>query len=141
MIYGFFIVIHIIICVFMVIVILMQASKGKGLAGAFGGMGSMASGILGARGTANFLSKATTYLAVGFFINCVILSLLSQSIATQRSAVQEAAPYQSPAQNLPLVPGSLEQGSAGTEQQSLPIEGAPAPVPEQQQPASAEPAK
>jgi len=140
MIYGFFIVIHIIICIFMVIVILMQASKGKGLAGAFGGMGSMASGILGARGTATFLSKATSYLAVGFFINCIILSLLSQSIATQRSAVQEAAPYQSPAQNLPLVPGSLEQGAAG--EQSLPIEGAPAPEQQQtQQPAPAEPAK
>ena len=141
MIYGFFIIIHIIICVFMVIVILMQASKGKGLAGAFGGMGSMASGILGARGTATFLSKATSYLAVGFFINCVILSLLSRSIATQRSAVQEATPYQSPAQNLPLVPGSLEQGASGTEEQSLPIEGTPSPAPEQQQPVPAEPAK
>ncbi len=122
MIYAIFIVLHILICFFMVVVILMQASKGKGLAGAFGGMGGMASGILGARGTATFLSKATTYLAIAFFVNCILLSLLSQSASSPRSAVQEAGEYQSPAQNLPLVPGTLEQGLGGTEGVELPGE-------------------
>ena len=116
MIYSIFIVIHVLICILMVVGILMQASKGKGLAGAFGGAGGMASGILGARGTATFLSKATTYLSVAFFVNCIILSLLSRTIIAQRSAVQEAtSEYQSPAQNLPMVPGTLDQGLQGVE--------------------------
>ena len=117
----------------MVIAILMQASKGKGLAGAFCGAGGMASGILGARGTATFLSKATTYLAVAFFVNCIILSLLSKTIIASRSAVQEAASeYQSPAQNLPLVPGTLERRLEGMEGVELPVqteETAPETVP------------
>lgn len=113
MIYTIFIVLHVIICVLIVMVILMQASKGKGLAGAFGGMGSMASGILGARGTATFLSKATTYLAVAFFVNCILLSLLSGTVGTVRSVVQEQGQFQSPAQNLPLVPGAMEQAAGG----------------------------
>ena len=134
-IYGFFIILHIIICMLMVIVILMQASKGKGLAGAFGGGGGFASSMLGARGTASFLSKATSYLAVGFIVNCLILSLLSRGIGTPQSAVQEAIQMQSPAQNLPLVPGTLEQGMGemalpGQGESSLPSGGGEIPADE-----------
>jgi len=138
MIYGIFIVLHVLICIFMILVILMQASKGKGLAGAFGGAGGMASGILGARGTANFLSKATTYLAIAFFVNCIILSLLSRTMTNQRSALQDAVEYQSPAQNLPLVPGTLEQGLEGMEGVQIPGEQTqtPAPAPAEGDPAS-----
>ena len=118
-IYSFFIFIHVIICILMVIVILMQASKGKGLAGAFGGGGGMAASMLGARGTASFLSKATTYLATAFVLNCIILTLLSRTVSTPRSAVQDAMQVQSPAQALPLVPGTMERG---IENMSLPGE-------------------
>ncbi|NQS97095.1 MAG: preprotein translocase subunit SecG [candidate division Zixibacteria bacterium] len=116
-IYSFFIFLHVVICILMVIVILMQASKGKGLAGAFGGGGGMAASMLGARGTATFLSKATTYLATAFIVNCIILTLLSRTVSTPRSAVQDA--MQSPAQALPLVPGTMERG---IENMSLPSE-------------------
>ena len=136
MIYGIFIVLHVLICIVMILVILMQASKGKGLAGAFGGAGGMASGILGARGTATFLSKATTYLAVTFFVNCIILSLLSRTLTAQRSAVQDAVEYQSPAQNLPLVPGTLEQGLEGMEGVEFPAEASSTPPPAETEPSS-----
>jgi preprotein translocase subunit SecG len=111
MIYAFLIIIHVLVCVFLVLVILMQASKGKGLAGAFGGA-AMASAVLGTRGTATFLSKATTYLAIVFMVSCLLLSLLTGRATSTRSVVQEATPVQSsPAQNLPLVPGALDQGA------------------------------
>jgi preprotein translocase subunit SecG len=50
-----------IIAVFLIIMVLLQASKGGGLAGTFGGgnMGAM----FGTRRTADFLSKATWWLA------------------------------------------------------------------------------
>ncbi len=69
---------HTMICVFLVIVILMQASKGEGLAGAFGGGGGGISGaVFGGRGAGSFLSKATTVLAIVFMINCSVLAFMS----------------------------------------------------------------
>ena len=127
MIYAFFIIVHVIISIAMVMIILMQASKGKGLAGAFGGAGGMASQMLGARGTATFLSKATVYLAVIFMVNCILLSFFSGGASSPRSAVQEAlqnVPDQSPAGNLPLVPGSMDDMQTGgsTGEETIPLE-------------------
>ena len=61
------------ICVLLILIVLLQAGKGGGLAGAFGGGGGQT--FLGARGAADFLSKLTVYLAVGFMLLSLILSL------------------------------------------------------------------
>ena len=58
MIYGVLVGIHILVCVFLVIVVLLQSGKAADLAGAFGGMGSQTA--FGPRGSATLLSKATT---------------------------------------------------------------------------------
>ena len=70
---------HVIVCLALVLVVLMQSSKGEGLAGsAFGGGGGGMSGaVFGGRGAATFLSKATTYLAVLFMLNCGALAYMS----------------------------------------------------------------
>lgn len=75
------IVFHILVCVALVLVVLMQSSKGEGLAGsAFGGGGGGLSGaVFGGRGAASFLSKATTVLAVLFMLNCIALAYMSAS--------------------------------------------------------------
>ncbi len=70
------IVFHTIVCIMLIIVILMQSSKGEGLAGAFGG-GALSGAVFGGRGAAGFLSKATSVLAIVFMINCGILAVLS----------------------------------------------------------------
>ena len=56
--------IELIISICLIIVILMQSSKGGGLAGSFGtgGMGT----VFGVRRTADFLTRATRYLAIAF---------------------------------------------------------------------------
>ena len=51
-------VIHVIVCLFLVIVVLLQSGKAADLAGAFGGMGSQTT--FGPRGSATLLSRATT---------------------------------------------------------------------------------
>lgn len=61
------------ICILLILVVLLQSGKGGGLSGAFGGAGAQP--FLGARGTADFLSKLTIYLAIGFISLALILSI------------------------------------------------------------------
>ncbi len=79
MIFTVWVVFHIITCIALVLVVLLQSSKGEGLAGsAFGGGGGgMAGAVFGGRGAATFLSKATTALAILFMLNCGALAYMS----------------------------------------------------------------
>ena len=87
MFYGW-LVFHVLTCLALVIVVLMQSSKGEGLAGsAFGG--AMSGAVFGGRGAASFLSKATTVLAVLFMVNCGALAIMSDGT---RTAEQGGAP-------------------------------------------------
>lgn len=70
--YPFLLVIHVIVSLSLVITVLLQSSKGEGLAGAFGG-GGLSGAVFGGRGAATFLSKATTFLAVGYMATSIIL--------------------------------------------------------------------
>ena len=73
MFYGFFIFIHIIICVFLIIIVLIQAGRGGGLSESF----SNAESVFGTKTNA-FLVRATTVLAISFFISCLSLAFLSK---------------------------------------------------------------
>jgi preprotein translocase subunit SecG len=90
--FNFFLVIHVIIAVSLILVILMQSAKGEGLAGAFGGS-SITGAVFGGRGAATFLSRATTVLAIGFFVSCLVLTVLfpTGGLAGRRSTVQQEA--------------------------------------------------
>jgi preprotein translocase subunit SecG len=66
--------VHILGCILLTIVVLMQSSKGGALSAAFGGGGGQ---IFGGRETATFLSKATQYLAILFFLTSLSLAFLS----------------------------------------------------------------
>jgi preprotein translocase subunit SecG len=67
--------IHVIVCLFLVIVVLLQSGKAADLAGAFGGMGSQT--VFGPRGSATVLSKATTGAAVVFMVTSLALSIMA----------------------------------------------------------------
>jgi preprotein translocase subunit SecG len=120
---------HVIICIALIMVVLMQSAKGEGLAGAFGGSG-ITGAVFGGRGAATFLSKATTVLAIAFFISCLVLSFLSpaggsragsQSSGVQREAQRQATEGTAPATN---VPGATqEQPPPSSQQQETPPPG------------------
>jgi preprotein translocase subunit SecG len=83
-------VIHIVACLALTIVILLQSGKGGGLAGAFGGGSSQT--LFGGRGAATFLSRASTVLAVVFFVTSLTLGLAaSRNSAAGPSLIQEEA--------------------------------------------------
>lgn len=65
--------VHVLVCFFLIIVVLLQSGKAADLAGAFGGMGSQTA--FGPRGAATVLSKATTVAAVLFMLSSLVLSI------------------------------------------------------------------
>ncbi len=83
------IILHIIVAVCLIISVLMQSSKGEGLAGAFGG-GTFSSTVFGGRGAATFLARATAVLALVFALTSIGLTMVKPSSSAQ-SAVQKAA--------------------------------------------------
>ena len=70
---------HVAVCFALIIAVLMQSAKGEGLAGGTAFGGAVGTAVFGGRGAASFLSKATTVLAIVFFINCGALALMSSS--------------------------------------------------------------
>jgi preprotein translocase subunit SecG len=68
--------IHVIVCVFLIIVVLLQHGKSADIAGAFGGMGSQTA--FGPRGAASALSKATTAAAIVFMVTSLALTVLTK---------------------------------------------------------------
>lgn len=72
--YYFVIVFHVIACLFLIGVVLLQQGKNQDLASAFGGGGTQTA--FGPRGSANVLSRATTILAGVFMVTSLALSML-----------------------------------------------------------------
>jgi preprotein translocase subunit SecG len=66
--------VHVIVCLFLIGVVLLQQGKSADLAGAFGGQGSQTA--FGPRGAANLLTKMTAYAAVLFMLISIGLTIL-----------------------------------------------------------------
>ncbi|NIW80055.1 MAG: preprotein translocase subunit SecG [Calditrichae bacterium] len=114
--YTVLVTLFVFICIVMIVTILMQASKGGGLASSFGGMGG-AGGVLGSRGAASFLQKATVVLALIYGLLCLAIGLMGRpGEGTQESVIQEQLNQQQQQQapaNLPAVEPFPEQGQPG----------------------------
>lgn len=97
------------ICFGLIISVLLQSSKGEGLAGAFGGGGGSGGAVFGGRGAASFLSRATTVFAVLFMTMAVLMSFMgsgSTGGTTGPSAVQKAANQPVRSQPATSIPGT-----------------------------------
>lgn len=107
-----FTILHVIVCLFLVIVVLLQSGKAADLAGAFGGMGSQTA--FGPRGAATVLSKATTIAAALFMVTSLSLSVMYTRAGggTVGSSVLDKAPVstQSAPKSTPATPAPATQG-------------------------------
>ena len=83
---------HVIACIFLIGVVLLQQGKSQDLASAFGGGGTQTA--FGPRGSANVLSRATTVLAGLFMVTSLALSMLRphESSILDRVNVPSPAP-------------------------------------------------
>jgi preprotein translocase subunit SecG len=98
-------ILHVIVCLFLIVVVLLQSGKAGDISAAFGGQGSQAA--FGPRGAATALSKATTLSAVLFMLTSVTLSVY---------AVKHGGP------------GSVLQGVKSAPAKTQPVAPAPAPT-------------
>jgi preprotein translocase subunit SecG len=92
--YTLLVIVHVIVCLFLVIVVLLQSGQSGDIAAAFGGMGSQTA--FGPRGAATVLTKATTWCAVIFMLTSITLSVLATRRGGSGSVLQN---MQSPASN------------------------------------------
>ena len=130
--FGILLGIHVLICIALIIVVLLQSGKGTGLASVFGGGGGGA--VFGSQSTATFLSKATSTLAVGFMLTSLTLALLSGTRSVAPDSVLDrlrgAQPtgaestFEPPAVPLSaeeaMLQGSAEEGSVQEEPAEVP---------------------
>jgi preprotein translocase subunit SecG len=95
---------HIFVCFFLIIVVLLQSGKSGDIAAAFGGQGSQTA--FGPRGAATVLTKATTWCAIIFMLTSITLSVVASRKTGPKSVFQNyptapAKPGTAPAQNAP----------------------------------------
>ncbi len=109
--YPFLIIIHTLICLALIVVVLLQSSKGEGLAGAFGG-GGLSGAVFGGRGAATFLSKATTVLAIAFMVSSISLTFLSLGVRQGPSETGVVKDLKEGPKDVGLPPASTTPGQA-----------------------------
>jgi preprotein translocase subunit SecG len=102
-------IIHVLVCLFLIIVVLLQSGKAGDISAAFGGQGSQAA--FGPRGAATALSKATTISAVLFMLTSVTLSIYATKHGASNSVLQgvKATPVKSQPATPAQQPGAPTQ--------------------------------
>ena len=85
--------IHVVVCLFLIGVVLLQQGKSADLAGAFGGQGSQTA--FGPRGAANLLTKLTTYAAILFMLLSIALTILLSRASGDHSVLSGTSTSQS----------------------------------------------
>jgi preprotein translocase subunit SecG len=84
------VVLHVIVCLFLIGVVLLQQGRSADLAGAFGGQGSQTA--FGPRAAANVLTRLTTWSAVIFMLTSISLTVLYVRNTGTHSVLEGAKP-------------------------------------------------
>jgi preprotein translocase subunit SecG len=114
--YALLLVLHLLICLALIGVVLIQSGKGGGLAG--GAFGGSAQTVFGGRGATDFVTRATMILGAAFFLTSLVLALMTSNPgSSSRSLIQNearrAAGTSQPGQ-VPAAPGRPSTPPAGS---------------------------
>ena len=134
--YGLLLALHILICVLLICVVLLQSGKGGGLAG--GAFGGTAQTVFGGRGATDFMTRATMVLGAAFFATSLVLALMTSGVrGPSRSLIQEqarrtgaGAPRQAPGSTAPAPGGPTAPAPAGGQSPTAPSGSAPPATPQ-----------
>jgi len=105
-------IIHILACLFLIAVVLLQSGKGAEIGAAFGGSSQT---LFGSRGAASFLSKMTTVVAVVFMMTSLTLAV----VTSKGSSVLKKIPA-GQGTSIPAAPGPLQGVQPQPQTQQLP---------------------
>jgi preprotein translocase subunit SecG len=122
--YSLFLAIQVIVAVALVSLVLLQHGKGADAGAAFGSGASAT--VFGARGSANFLSRATGILAALFFVNSLLLS--------SKLIIPEAGAPASVAEQIVPESNNIGVGEEETVEEEVVTEATPSPEVGQQAP-------
>jgi len=98
--FGIVLTLHVFVCLFLIMVVLLQQGRSADLAGAFGGQGSQTA--FGPRAAANWFTRITTYSAIVFMATSVTLTIMyARAGGTSHSVLQgsKPAPISAPAKS------------------------------------------
>jgi preprotein translocase subunit SecG len=143
---------HVLVCAFMILVVLMQRPRSEGLGSAFGG--GITDNVFGSQ-TTNVLAKFTTWMGIAFFAITLLLSILTAKANSGKTAVQKkllsepvpaavstptpaapSTPEATPtASATPVTEPAQETPKATPEVETAPLEAAPEASPEATTPA------
>lgn len=110
------IIVHIVVCIALIMIVLLQTGKGADMGAAFGGGGSQT--LFGSTGASTFLSKATTVAAIVFMLTSLVLAYISSHRQADSIMQQAPAPVE---QSAPAA-----QSEAAPQESSAPAQSAPA---------------
>ena len=124
--YVLLLILHLLVCLGLVSVILLQSGKGGGLAG--GAFGGTAQTVFGGRGATDFMTRATMVLGALFFVTSITLALMSGSRAGGRSLIQEQARRSASTSATPTTPARSAPATGQPGATPTPLTPAPAPA-------------
>ena len=133
--FVFFTIVHIVLCVFMIFVILLQPGKDAGMGAALGG--GAATSAFGGRGAATFLTKLTAFCAMGFFVTSLGLSFVGLRSSAADDIEQATPAATTPSTTTPTAPGLVPSPVPGAAP-STPTEAAPVAAPVANPPSAAD---
>ncbi len=116
--YTALVILHLIVCAFLIFIVLIQSSKGAELGAAFGGSNQT---LFGSRGAATFLNKLTTGTAIAFMLTSLFLAVMASkrgSIMPEKKSVTEM-PSKTPAAPAPQPAGTAQSPANTAEQQPV----------------------
>ena len=102
------IIIHVVVCIALIMIVLLQTGKGADMGAAFGGGSSQT--LFGSTGASTFLSKATTVAAIVFMLTSLILAYMSGDKITKSVVTDVPAPIEQQAQ--PAQPAQPDNAAA-----------------------------
>ncbi|UCH22446.1 MAG: preprotein translocase subunit SecG [Deltaproteobacteria bacterium] len=106
-------IIHLVVCVALIMIVLLQTGKGADMGAAFGGGASQT--LFGSTGASTFLSKATTVAAIVFMITSLALAYISSNRAKGSVMSNTPAPIEEQAeQSVPQTPPPVETEGSRT---------------------------
>jgi preprotein translocase subunit SecG len=110
-------ILHVIVCVFLILVVLLQSGRGSDIGAVFGGGGGQA--LFGSAGPGTFLGKVTAVVAVIFMLTALLLgtrifknapsSIIEETVPAATQEAPETVPQEAPTVPTPATPEKKQE--------------------------------